>query len=172
MRAAGCQEKTHCRKSYCLIARTAYIYGLYDVRVDDIFYVGSTYRPGERFADHLSGAREPYNYKSLWLQNILESGSYPLLLSLYAFQTECETYTRQVEGEIARQLQAEGHTALWDAHGGPTSVNAYMQQTYPYEQFDWRMTRPVEVNLWREHIDQIAEQARVFRMLREMYLYG
>jgi hypothetical protein len=178
-----CQDKPKyggCRKASCLKERTAYIYGLYDKRLHDILYVGSTFYPGQRFAEHISSAREPYNTKSFWLQAILESGSYPLPILLAEFQTMCDNYTRQVEGEIAAQLRVAGYTAIWDAYEGPSAVVAYHQamvEKYPWEEYPGE-SRPnsaihdVKITLYMEYIDRIAEQARVTRMLREMYQYG
>ncbi len=89
-----------CRLARCGSNRTQHIYGFYDVRLHDIFYVGSTFYPAKRFSDHMKGAKKPYNTKSLWLRSILESGSYPLPLLLYEFQTTCDGYTRDVEMNI------------------------------------------------------------------------
>jgi hypothetical protein len=83
----------------------------------------------------MAGAQAPYNFKSMWLQNILESGRYPLPVLLHEFQTMCEGYTRHIDKEIADCLRAEGHTAICDWYGCPSEVDAYWN-TFPSPQWE------------------------------------
>jgi hypothetical protein len=189
------QEGRRCSKPHCGIQQKQHIYGLYDVRLSDIFYVGSTFYPGQRFADHLKSARAPVGTKSLWLRDILESGSYPLPLLLYEFPTTCDNYTRHVERQIAKQLRLEGHTALCDDCLIPSEITAYMEKTFPrpispnwwdlkqlgediQEKFQedeqryhstWRARDELLKHLEEQWIVARSEQARVRSILKEMF---
>lgn|SRR5487761_1346705 len=95
-----------CHTSYCGQPRQCIIYGLYDERTADIFYVGKTLDMSRRFADHL---------RNHWyIYFMLERGYYPLPIILCEFPTWCDQYARAIEHDIAQQLRAQGHSAYGD----------------------------------------------------------
>jgi hypothetical protein len=170
-----------CRLTHCRSQRTQHIYSLFDVRLHDIFYVGSTCYLAERFAKHMQRTKALSNFKSMWLQNILESGSYPLPILLYEFQKTCDRYTREVEREIADCLRAEGHTARNDWYLHPSELTAYYNTILPEPHWEeMHLTQQearilidarceFEMNLKEKWIEQVSEQVRVTAMLKEMF---
>jgi hypothetical protein len=180
MISENCQEKTSYLKSHCLTERTVYIYGLYDVRLQDIFYVGSTFYLAERFSKHMQRAKEPYNFKSMWLQNIIESGSYPLPILLHEFQSKCDQYARHIERETADCLRVEGHTAICDWYECPSELTAYWETLPQIQWEEENLSRDDRFNLMyalyelklsliEKWIERISEQAHVTAMLKEIF---
>lgn len=96
----------HCVLAHCHSAHHCIIYGLYDKRAGDIFYVGKTINMTRRFSEHLHS--HPY------VQAMLERGLFPLPIILCEFSTWCDVYSRRVENAIAQQLREQGHSAFSD----------------------------------------------------------
>ena len=83
-----------------------YIYGLYDHRTQDIFYVGSAFNVAQRFSEHLHN--HPY------VQAMLARGRFPLCFVLLEFTTICDRYSRRIEHDVAVFLRVQGHSAFSD----------------------------------------------------------
>lgn len=95
-----------CGLSFCRIPRTRYVYGLLDRRNNDIFYVGSTFELSERFTEHLR--------KNRYAVEMIERGLLPIPVLLLEFTTRCDSYSRQIENQVAQQLRAQGYSAFGD----------------------------------------------------------
>lgn len=142
-----------------------YVYGLYDARISDIFYVGSTVqRPGVRYSGHMS-ARSRANFREAWILAILADGSLPVFVPFGEFQTECEQELKQIENAIAAELRAMGHTAMCDV------TRPALRPYRTLCPIDWRshVYRAWEEQAIAEHLALIDEQARVVRYLREIW---
>lgn len=101
-----CRRHHLCRLSFCGRSRTRSIYGLYDRRTRDIFYVGSAFDVIHRFGEHLRN--------HLYVQAMLARGHFPLCFVLLEFTTLCDRYSRQIELEVAKLLREQGHSAFGD----------------------------------------------------------
>lgn len=105
---ARCEHQ--CLHSYCHTPRSRIIYGLYDARNNDVFYVGSTFDMARRFREHLR--YHPY------VQAMMERGLLPLPIVLCEFTTWCDVHSRLIEQDITRQLREQGHSAFGDDTSG------------------------------------------------------
>lgn len=144
------------------------VYGLLDARIGDIFYVGSTVqRPSTRYSAHMS-AKYRSNFREAWIMAILADGSLPVFLSLFETQTgECEQELREIENAIADDLRSMGHTAICD---GVVPVHLPMLVETPYEAREARWRWDLVENTIAEYLDRVNEQARIARLLREIWL--
>lgn len=162
-------DKGHQRR-VCGSFRLAYVYGLYDARVGDIFYVGSTVQaPGKRFSGHMQPSSWEGTTRGYWMRAILDDGSFPLFFPLCELATECEDIVRSTERAIALELRALGHTAICDGKGlsfmslSLTNVYGYAANDKERDELHMQVDR-----LREEHLARVNEQARILRWLREL----
>lgn len=159
------------RNSHCGVKQSAYVYGLYDPRIDDMFYIGSTIWPARRYSDHVH-ASSPGNFREAWIMSILADGSQPLFYSLHEFRTACEQEIKETEHEIARAWRAQGHTAICDLIPGAWPEGWSRHAVFPVTGWTRDDLRAYERQriLYRNHIaeylDLVNEQARTLQWLR------
>jgi hypothetical protein len=159
------RQHAQCRFAHCGTFQVGYVYGLLDARIGDIFYVGSTFQaPGIRYSGHLH-AKRLTNFREAWILAILADGSFPVLLSLGEFPTECEHELKQIERAIAEDLHAQGHTALCD--GGTLILHkrlSVMETSAIGSEVRWNLIEQAIA----EYLDQVNEQARIQQWFREI----
>lgn len=151
------------RNGHCGTLQPAYVYGLYDPRIDDMFYIGSTIWPARRYSDHVH-ASAPGNFREAWILSILAAGSQPLFCSLSEFRTACELEIKATERAIAQEWRALGHTALCD--GGTNMMHSRIPITdlAPNgSEAHWILIEQAIA----EHLDRVNEQARILQWLRD-----
>lgn len=168
-----------CILRQCGRERPTYFYGLYDPRLDDVFYVGSTYYLVDRYHDHLTDKAD--TIRTSWIHAILDDG-YPVIpILLHERETNCEHQKRTVEREISAQVRALGHTAMCDHAGGPFNMLTTVDINLAIVRTSTRHTSIAQqacineligerVRDYRlEWLDLMNEQARLRRVLREMW---
>jgi hypothetical protein len=153
-------DEARCQNSRCGRPITYVVYGLYDARIDDLFYVGSTMYPARRYSDHLHSTR-PWNFREAWILSILADGSLPIFVPLYEFTTACELQHLTIEVAVAKQMCEAGHTALCDETVLLLHDRAPVAPEHPMR---WVLIEQVTA----AYIDLMAEQARRLRFLREL----
>jgi len=92
---------------------TTCIYGLFDPRTGECFYVGKANNPSKRFAEHLSCTKNAKKYR--WIQSIVDAGYQPELRTL-----EVLPYAEWEASEIRwiYQMTREGHPLTNQTPGG------------------------------------------------------
>ena len=158
-------DQNVCYNSRCRTFQTGTIYGLYDARIGDMFYIGATIQhPGRRYSEHLR-ANAAWNFREVWIMSVLADGSLPLFCWLDEVETSCELHLKETEKTIAEAWQAIGHTALCDfgtlvLHG---RVPLLQGADYGSEMRD--RLRGYRI---AEYLDRMDEQARILRWLRSL----
>lgn len=101
-----------------------HIYGLYDPRNYEVFYVGQAKRPRERFIAHLTDARGLE--KSLRIREIVDEGLLPQMAILESIDFEergvwrCRSEeVKRMEMEWIRRWESRGHRLLNRDRGNP-----------------------------------------------------
>jgi hypothetical protein len=167
MQYSVCYARGNCSLSYCRKQRTRYIYGLVDPRMWDVFYVGSAFDALKRFTEHIRD-EDTSKLKAAWIQDILNSGSYPLPILLCEFQTVCDNYSRKTEYQIADTLRDKGYTALSDdtifAH-----VDRMQEKCGIWEALSFDQVVSIFENSCMEMIDRIHAHATTVKILAAMY---
>lgn len=128
--------------------QTRYIYALKDPRDDKIRYVGCTWNPTRRLADHVRSAHRNGTPKEAWLSELGSLGLGPALVILESVE---DSFAPQAEGRWIAQLSAT--CDLTNSTNGGDGL-------YSYDPFVERRTRSVQI-LITERLHERWERGRL-----------
>ena len=77
--------------------KTYYLYHLIDPNTNIVRYIGITYRPKIRYAEHLNGAKKLKTHKDRWIMKLLNNNQKPIFKIISETQDINEIFEREIK---------------------------------------------------------------------------
>lgn len=77
--------------------KTYYLYHLIDPNDNVVRYVGISYQPKRRYAEHLNGSKKLKTHKDCWIAKLLNDNQKPIMLIILETQDKEEIFKFEIE---------------------------------------------------------------------------
>ena len=77
--------------------KTYYLYYLIDPNTNLVRYVGVTYRPKQRYKEHINSAKKEKNHKANWINSLLRNNQKPVFKIIFETQDKNEILEYEIK---------------------------------------------------------------------------